>query len=275
MSLLDVERVKKGYSYLLKSDQRSILLSISRSLVPDRDNMRVILDKRKFSDEMKLMKYYTNMQKNRSLLSCIAPIAFTNSDTDEIIKQSSEAFNILSGKEVSLIQKLSLYVIVSEIMGNDIKQAVIDYNIDSSDKNKIIEFQKAKINIIMSLDKKDSINEIFANLCGESFLQIDIALLQELKMAMDSDTAFNYQNTNTFDIKMTEYILDIRNFKIKRSFYNEILNPLDMIKHSKDDCFYIPILGNVTVLQKEMESKILKMKIEAKSGIYDFKFIKN
>lgn len=276
MSFFDAKQIKKGYIHLLKSNQRNILLAISRCLVPDRDNMRVILDEARFSDELRLMKYYTNIQKNRSLLSCIAPIAFTNSNINEIIVQSSKAFKILTGHETDTVQKISMFVLLNDLKDADIKQELINFDKDIPDKKDIIEFQKAKIKMIISLDKKDYINEIFENLYQQDDIrENDLELFQELKAGMSEDMASDDEELNIFDRKMLDYIIDIRNFKITRSLYNEQVKPLDLIKHEKNDSFYIPVLGNVSVLDKVLEDNILKISIKAKSGVYDFKFIKN
>lgn len=276
MSFFDAKQIKKGYIHLLKSNQRNILLAISRCLVPDRDNMRVILDEARFSDELRLMKYYTNIQKNRSLLSCIAPIAFTNSNINEIIVQSSKAFKILTGHETDTVQQISMFVILNDLKDADIKQELINFDKDIPDKKDIIEFQKAKIKMIISLDKKDYINEIFENLYQQDDIrENDLELFQELKAGMSEDMASDDEELNIFDRKMLDYIIDIRNFKITRSLYNEQVKPLDLIKHEKNDSFYIPVLGNVSVLDKVLEDNILKISIKAKSGVYDFKFIKN
>lgn len=276
MSFFDAKQIEKGYIHLLKSNQRNILLAISRCLVPDRDNMRVILDEARFSDELRLMKYYTNIQKNRSLLSCIAPIAFTNSNINEIIVQSSKAFKILTGHETDTVQKISMFVLLNDLKDADIKQELINFDKDIPDKKDIIEFQKAKIKMIISLDKKDYINEIFENLYQQDDIrENDLELFQELKAGMSEDMASDDEELNIFDRKMLDYIIDIRNFKITRSLYNEQVKPLDLIKHEKNDSFYIPVLGNVSVLDKVLEDNILKISIKAKSGVYDFKFIKN
>lgn len=276
MSFFDASQIKKGYAHLLKSNQRSILLAVSRCLVPDRQNMRVVLDDRRFADELKLMKYYTNIKENRSLLSCIAPIAFTNNDVNEIMVQSLKAFKILTGIEADIMQRISLFVVINDMKDADMKQALISYDIDTQDKSSIIEFQKTKIKAIISLDKKDYKSEMLKNLYdNDQVLQNDLMILQELKSVMSPDTAFNDEDLNVLERKMTDYIMDIRNFKINRNLYNEQVNPLDLIKYDINENIYIPILGNISILGKELDGKILKMKIEARSGTYDFKFIKN
>ena len=264
-------------SILIEYEYNYLLKSLVRSLSSDTSTVSVKVDKARWKDELNLMKYYYDIKNNRSLAVCLAPIIIANRDINEILNEAVTAYNIMYKNSSSTA--LSIYVIILYILNEQIKPNLIAYQNDLEDSSEIIEFQRYKINLLM-LDDDDKIltfalNNLY-NLEDKSFYIKEKELIIRLRDIV-KEKLTNALETIEFNSNievLSDYLLNLRNMKIKRKAYEGKINPLDIIKMEINKEYTIPLIGNIKIIKKYFNENILLIEAVSKSESYTFRFKK-
>jgi hypothetical protein len=264
-------------SILIEYEYNYLLKSLVRSLSSDTSTVSVRVDKARWKDELNLMKYYYDIKNNRSLAVCLAPIIIANRDINEILNEAATAYNIMYKNSSSTA--LSIYVIILYILNEQIKPNLIAYQNDLEDSSEIIEFQRYKINLLM-LDDEDKIltfalNNLY-NLEDKSFYIKEKELIIKLRDIV-KEKLTNALETIEFNSNievLSDYLLNLRNMKIKRKAYEGKINPLDIIKMEINKEYTLPLIGNIKIIKKYFNENILLIEAVSKSESYTFRFKK-
>lgn len=264
-------------SILIEYEYNYLLKSLVRSLSSDTSTVSVRVDKARWKDELNLMKYYYDIKNNRSLAVCLAPIIIANRDINEILNEAATAYNIMYKNSSSTA--LSIYVIILYILNEQIKPNLIAYQNDLEDSSEIIEFQRYKINLLM-LDDEDKIltlalNNLY-NLEDKNFYIKEKELIIRLRDIV-KEKLTNALDTIEFNSSievLSDYLLNLRNMKIKRKAYEGKINPLDIIKMEINKEYTIPLIGNIKIIKKYFNENILLIEAVSKSENYTFRFKK-
>lgn len=264
-------------SILIEYEYNYLLKSLVRSLSSDTSTVSVRVDKARWKDELNLMKYYYDIKNNRSLAVCLAPIIIANRDINEILNEAVTAYNIMYKNSSSTA--LSIYVIILYILNEQIKPNLIAYQNDLEDSSEIIEFQRYKINLLM-LDDDDKIltfalNNLY-NLEDKSFYIKEKELIIRLRDIV-KEKLTNALETIEFNSNievLSDYLLNLRNMKIKRKAYEGKINPLDIIQMEINKEYTIPLIGNIKIIKKYFNENILLIEAVSKSESYTFRFKK-
>lgn len=264
-------------SILIEYEYNYLLKSLVRSLSSDTSTVSVKVDKARWKDELNLMKYYYDIKNNRSLAVCLAPIIIANRDINEILNEAVTAYNIMYKNSSSTA--LSIYVIILYILNEQIKPNLIAYQNDLEDSSEIIEFQRYKINLLM-LDDEDKIltfalNNLY-NLEDKSFYIKEKELIIRLRDIV-KEKLTNALETIEFNSNievLSDYLLNLRNMKIKRKAYEGKINPLDIIQMEINKEYTIPLIGNIKIIKKYFNENILLIEAVSKSESYTFRFKK-
>lgn len=264
-------------SILIEYEYNYLLKSLVRSLSSDTSTVSVKVDKARLKDELNLMKYYYDIKNNRSLAVCLAPIIIANRDINEILNEAVTAYNIMYKNSSSTA--LSIYVIILYILNEQIKPNLIAYQNDLEDSSEIIEFQRYKINLLM-LDDDDKIltfalNNLY-NLEDKSFYIKEKELIIRLRDIV-KEKLTNALETIEFNSNievLSDYLLNLRNMKIKRKAYEGKINPLDIIQMEINKEYTIPLIGNIKIIKKYFNENILLIEAVSKSESYTFRFKK-
>lgn len=264
-------------SILIEYEYNYLLKSLVRSLSSDTSTVSVKVDKARWKDELNLMKYYYDIKNNRSLAVCLAPIIIANRDINEILNEAVTAYNIMYKNSSSTA--LSIYVIILYILNEQIKPNLIAYQNDLEDSSEIIEFQRYKINLLI-LDDDDKIltfalNNLY-NLEDKSFYIKEKELIIRLRDIV-KEKITNALETIEFNSNievLSDYLLNLRNMKIKRKAYEGKINPLDIIQMEINKEYTIPLIGNIKIIKKYFNENILLIEAVSKSESYTFRFKK-
>jgi len=264
-------------SILIEYEYNYLLKSLVRSLSSDTSTVSVKVDKVRWKDELNLMKYYYDIKNNRSLAVCLAPIIIANRDINEILNEAVTAYNIMYKNSSSTA--LSIYVIILYILNEQIKPNLIAYQNDLEDSSEIIEFQRYKINLLM-LDDDDKIltfalNNLY-NLEDKSFYIKEKELIIRLRDIV-KEKLTNALETIEFNSNievLSDYLLNLRNMKIKRKAYEGKINPLDIIQMEINKEYTLPLIGNIKIIKKYFNENILLIEAVSKSESYTFRFKK-
>ncbi len=264
-------------SILIEYEYNYLLKSLVRSLSSDTSTVSVKVDKARWKDELNLMKYYYDIKNNRSLAVCLAPIIIANRDINEILNEAVTAYNIMYKNSSSTA--LSIYVIILYILNEQIKPNLIAYKNDLEDSSEIIEFQRYKINLLM-LDDDDKIltfalNNLY-NLEDKSFYIKEKELIIRLRDIV-KEKLTNALETIEFNSNievLSDYLLNLRNMKIKRKAYEGKINPLDIIQMEINKEYTLPLIGNIKIIKKYFNENILLIEAVSKSESYTFRFKK-
>ena len=264
-------------SILIEYEYNYLLKSLVRSLSSDTSTVSVKVDKARWKDELNLMKYYYDIKNNRSLAVCLAPIIIANRDINEILNEAVTAYNIMYKNSSSTA--LSIYVTILYILNEQIKPNLIAYKNDLEDSSEIIEFQRYKINLLM-LDDDDKIltfalNNLY-NLEDKSFYIKEKELIIRLRDIV-KEKLTNALETIEFNSNievLSDYLLNLRNMKIKRKAYEGKINPLDIIQMEINKEYTIPLIGNIKIIKKYFNENILLIEAVSKSESYTFRFKK-
>ena len=264
-------------SILIEYEYNYLLKSLVRSLSSDTSTVSVKVDKARWKDELNLMKYYYDIKNNRSLAVCLAPIIIANRDINEILNEAVTAYNIMYKNSSSTA--LSIYVIILYILNEQIKPNLIAYQNDLEDSSEIIEFQRYKINLLM-LDDDDKIltfalNNLY-NLEDKSFYIKEKELIIRLRDIV-KEKLTNALETIVFNSNievLSDYLLNLRNMKIKRKAYEGKINPLDIIQMEINKEYTLPLIGNIKIIKKYFNENILLIEAVSKSESYTFRFKK-
>ena len=264
-------------SILIEYESNYFLKSLVRSLSSDTSTVSVKVDKARWKDELNLMKYYYDIKNNRSLAVCLAPIIIANRDINEILNEAVTAYNIMYKNSSSTA--LSIYVIILYILNEQIKPNLIAYQNDLEDSSEIIEFQRYKINLLM-LDDDDKIltfalNNLY-NLEDKSFYIKEKELIIRLRDIV-KEKLTNALETIEFNSNievLSDYLLNLRNMKIKRKAYEGKINPLDIIQMEINKEYALPLIGNIKIIKKYFNENILLIEAVSKSESYTFRFKK-
>ena len=264
-------------SILIEYEYNYLLKSLVRSLSSDTSTVSVKVDKARWKDELNLMKYYYDIKNNRSLAVCLAPIIIANRDINEILNEAVTAYNIMYKHSSSTA--LSIYVIILYILNEQIKPNLIAYQNDLEDSSEIIEFQRYKINLLM-LDDDDKIltfalNNLY-NLEDKSFYIKEkelIIMLRDIVKEKLTNALETIEFNSNIEV-LSDYLLNLRNMKIKRKAYEGKINPLDIIQMEINKEYTIPLIGNIKIIKKYFNENILLIEAVSKSESYTFRFKK-
>ena len=264
-------------SILIEYEYNYLLKSLVRSLSSDTSTVSVKVDKARWKDELNLMKYYYDIKNNRSLAVCLAPIIIANRDINEILNEAVTAYNIMYKNSSSTA--LSIYVIILYILNEQIKPNLIAYQNDLEDSSEIIEFQRYKINLLMLDDDYKiltfALNNLY-NLEDKSFYIKEKELIIRLRDIV-KEKLTNALETIEFNSNievLSDYLLNLRNMKIKRKAYEGKINPLDIIQMEINKEYALPLIGNIKIIKKYFNENILLIEAVSKSEIYTFRFKK-
>ena len=264
-------------SILIEYEYNYLLKSLVRSLSSDTSTVSVKVDKARWKDELNLMKYYYDIKNNRSLAVCLAPIIIANRDINEILNEAVTAYNIMYKNSSSTA--LSIYVIILYIINEQIKPNLIAYQNDLEDSSEIIEFQRYKINLLMLDDDYKiltfALNNLY-NLEDKSFYIKEKELIIRLRDIV-KEKLTNALETIEFNSNievLSDYLLNLRNMKIKRKAYEGKINPLDIIQMEINKEYTLPLIGNIKIIKKYFNENILLIEAVSKSESYTFRFKK-
>jgi hypothetical protein len=264
-------------SILIEYEYNYLLKSLVRSLSSDTSTVSVKVDKARWKDELNLMKYYYDIKNNRSLAVCLAPIIIANRDINEILNEAVTAYNIMYKNSSSTA--LSIYVIILYILNEQIKPNLIAYKNDLEDSSEIIEFQRYKINLLMLDDDYKiltfALNNLY-NLEDKSFYIKEKELIIRLRDIV-KEKLTNALETIEFNSNievLSDYLLNLRNMKIKRKAYEGKINPLDIIQMEINKEYALPLIGNIKIIKKYFNENILLIEAVSKSESYTFRFKK-
>lgn len=270
MKPLDIAAIKEKTEILMHSDQRQMFLAVLKCLIPDSETMQVRVNHGRFREELLLMKYYGNKINNRSLVAAGAPVIFTNRNLPVILEEWETLFEKMTGKPPSPRQKLALFVWTMQMTGEDVKTALIAFHPMITDKKELIDFQKAKVEMILQMDHPQRQELLAKTLYEDETLRGKECEL----MSVLSGGRFDAGISCGVNTKVVDFLLDIRNFRIRRNRCKEQANPMAFIRFSEGEVHQVPLLGRVEVTKKIFAGQTLEIHLQGKSEHYIFRYRK-
>lgn len=279
MRILTAEEIREKVLQLLNSEQRQIFLALLRCLIPDAERMQVRLDCRRLKDEFLLMKYYGQPMNNRSLIAAGAPVIFINRDKNVILEELALLFVQMRGQAPGPGEKIALNLLTDILTGTEPKESLIVYNPPVKDRRELIEFQKAKVSLLLQAGRREW-QEILTELLYTSaeLAQSERKLLQQLTQRRDREVESEVlskkiqEERDEQSEKILQYFSNIRNFRISRVLYQDRTDPLVLIRLEEGETKLLPPLGKVKLIRKELTGEVLSIEVRAKTETYLFRY---
>lgn len=279
MRILAAEEIREKVLLLLDSEQRQIFLALLRCLIPDAERMQVRLDFRRLKDEFLLMKYYGQPMNNRSLIAAGAPVIFINRDKSVILEELALLFIQMRGQAPGPGEKIALNLLTDILTGTEPKESLIVYNPPAKDRRELIEFQKAKVALLLQAGRREW-EEILIDLLYTSaeLVQSERKLLQQLTRKREREIESELRNGNSREErgeqseKILRYFSNIRNFRISRALYQDRTDPLVLIRLEEGETTLLPPLGKVKLIRKELTGEVLSIEVRGKTESYLFRY---
>lgn len=272
MNHLSTQQMNRKINILLQSNKRQMAMAICRCLMPDSRAMIVRSDRNRLKDELVFMRYYGLEENNKSLIAAITPIVLVNRNPEVILEEMSFLFTQVNGKEPSYYEKILLYLLMQRLTEGEAKAAVLAWNPTITEKEQIIAFQKAKIKILMELDKKDiSLLVIEGLYCEQSLMEQEKDLLDQLSTRPPAGKE-DLPNPNP---KLLEFFSDVRNYRLTRYPYKDQGNPMAVIEMIEGKTYRLPPLGEVKIAKKTLIENVLTVDVIGRTENYTFRYRKN
>ena len=307
MALFDVATKGKGGPTHITD---LILVNI-KSLLPSVDYTRLSIDYRRYTEELKLWKYYRHGE-NRALINIleglephiywkekddtvyprIMPIILANTDYSNIKEEVIKNILFTTGNIETLIEGLLLSrLLYMNLLNNHniidkLKEEVINFKqdeflnkykkdyrlpIDQYQENYKVEFERNKIFALNTLNLAYS--NKFKTL--EDCIKLMVSEEEAKTIIGQSLKSFGENKTypdNSYYYSLANYIYLLRSKKINReSLKIEKYILPDVFSFQEGDEFYHSLLNSARVIKKKKVNKEMVVHLRVKSGNYIFK----
>lgn len=246
---------KQLFKNLAHYGNKNIVYLTTRTLFPDEEELKIKIDSLRLKDELELYKY-SREKGNPSIISSLTPLIIANPNMEKAIREAQNLYSLIR-KKLDDNNKAGITLLAYYIY-NLLEEAPEFSQLNLVDETKEAEviFQKTKIRLILN---SIEIEELIAELLEENDIEFNTKLLSSLKE--ENNLAEEYLEL------MASYFQKVSLFQIKSKPYNQILNIQDIFKMSAGAKGKAGIIGEFEILEKDEESKAIKIVISAKMGI--------
>ena len=304
------ELLKKSYINAFSINDnyiKNMIIINTKSLVDDKSQRCVKIDKNRLRDELIYYKFYGEKIKDINILNIFLPIIISNTNIkkseEEVLKVSN--YYVLYNKNDEykndfLIASLMYNNLIHSIIENKdieyeeimkkLKVTLIEF-IHGMEKSDAIKFEMKRIQVLQTIDRyidlkvmdyeeKSLINNLL-NIIYDIYIcdrETNIDGVKSIKKSILSILGFDIKDSIDnidFIISMAEYIVKLRKYKINKKEYNLKSDPRYLINLNIEDEIQDPILNNIKVLSRNYSNNILTIEVGSKSGNYKFKFKKS
>ncbi|MEJ8554047.1 hypothetical protein [Tepidibacter sp. Z1-5] len=306
-------RIKNSYIYSFVNNKKYLndfIKIVTKCLIDDKTTKTVYIDYHRFREELVFYKYYGERNDDYIYdITYVLPIILSNINLErsqaEVIKNVSYYCKL--HKEdvknydyiiVSISYNFLIHTLIKdknkdfkELLQN-IKEHVIGFALDKDiDKKDIIKFERSRIKFIQKIDKciDEKIEELREESIIDGFFRIIYQVyvkdidennqsLLSLKNSILGILAFEFDSLNISDLNfiksLADYIIRLRKYEIHKKEYTQNTHPRELIDLNIGESLYNPILNNITVIDKNIKDDRLHIKVNSKSGEYEFEFKK-
>lgn len=304
------ELLKKSYINAFSINDnyiKNMIIINTKSLVDDKSQRCVKIDKNRLRDELIYYKFYGEKIKDINILNIFLPIIISNTNIkkseEEVLKVSN--YYVLYNKNDEykndfLIASLMYNNLIHSIIENKdieyeeimkkLKVTLIEF-IHGMEKSDAIKFEMKRIQVLQTIDRyidlkvmdyeeKSLINNLL-NIIYDIYIcdrETNIDGVKSIKKSILSILGFDIKDSIDnidFIISMAEYIVKLRKYKINKKEYNLKSDPRYLINLNVEDETQDAILNNIKVLSRNYSNNILTIEVGSKSGNYKFKFKKS
>ena len=304
------ELLKKSYINAFSINDnyiKNMIIINTKSLVDDKSQRCVKIDKNRLRDELIYYKFYGEKIKDINILNIFLPIIISNTNIkkseEEVLKVSN--YYVLYNKNDEykndfLIASLMYNNLIHSIIENKdieyeeimkkLKVTLIEF-IHGMEKSDAIKFEMKRIQVLQTIDRyidlkvmdyeeKSLINNLL-NIIYDIYIcdrETNIDGVKSIKKSILSILGFDIKDSIDnidFITSMAEYIVKLRKYKINKKEYNLKSDPRYLINLNVEDETQDAILNNIKVLSRNYSNNILTIEVGSKSGNYKFKFKKS
>ncbi len=203
---------------------KEIMLMTTRSLVPIKNEHRVVVDGFRYKNEIKLYRYL--VKKNfASITSSLIPLIITNENIEKAIEEAEKLFKLIR-KNISIKNKIGITMLCYYLFfTQEIDTEFTSFTMKNGSKEEEIEFQKEKINIILG---KKTLNDVILNCLEESDIEPNRILLEKLKMNSLKKTKDEaYSSIELYLKKLCNYEAGPKKIREEFSIENILKTPIN------------------------------------------------
>lgn len=285
---------------------QDLIIINTKCLVDDKTQRYVYIDNNRLKDELRYYNFYGNKPSYDDILNILLPLILANTNIqkgeDEVVsliqkylkylKKEHNTFEYIIG--AVMYNALIHYLLDDKnIEYGDLlqllKEKIIGFSIELEKLN-MIKFQMARINAIQLIDNYIDLKvedyqdkKIIRNLLNIIYdIYIEernvsnigvLSIKKSILSILGEEPNLNMDNIDFLE-QMSHYIIKIRKYAINKKTYNLNSDPRNLIKYNKGDIISDAILNKINIVSKELHHNILNIKVQSKSGEYDFKFKK-
>lgn len=245
---------KTIYQNIAELGNKEIVYLVTRSLFPIEEDLEVKVDILRLSDELELYKYFLHKGKG-SIISALMPLILSNSAYEKAVNNTYDLYKLVR-KKLTLRNKIGVNLLVYYIFS--IEDDTIEFSKISmieSTKKEEVEFQKAKIDIILN---KISIEEAIVDFLDEKQIEMNLELLQRSNEDIIHEDDYLY--------KMSLYFQKVCLFQIKKKPYIEKINMSKLFSSEVNQVYYSPLIGEYCIKSKKNIDEITIIMLDAKMG---------
>lgn len=243
------------YQNIAESGNKDIVYLVTRSLFPIEKDLEVKVDAARLSDELELYKYFLHKGKG-SIISALMPLILSNSVYEKAVNNTYDLYELIR-KKLTLRNKTGINLLVYYVFS--LEDDTIEFskiNMIQSTKKEQVEFQKAKIDIILN---RISIEEAIVDFLDEKQMDMNLELLQR---SNNEDII----HEDDYLYKMSLYFQKVCLFQIKKKPYIEKINMSKLFSSELNQVYYSPLIGEYCIKSRKNIDEITIIMLNAKMG---------
>ena len=245
---------KRIYQNIAEFGNKDIVYMITRSLFPVEQDLEVKVDARRLSDELELYRYFLNKGKG-SIMSALMPLILSNPVYEKAVKNTYDLYELIR-KKLTLKNRIGINLLVYRVFSIEDPDIVFSkINMTGGTREEEVEFQKAKIDIILN---KISIEDAIIDFIEEKQIEMNLGLLQRF----DEDII----HEDDYLFKMSLYFQKICLFQIKKKPYIDKINMSKLFSSELDNVYTSPLIGEYVIKRKKNVDGITTIALSAKMG---------
>ena len=245
---------KRIYQNIAEFGNKDIVYMITRSLFPVEQDLEVKVDARRLSDELELYRYFLNKGKG-SIMSALMPLILSNPVYEKAVKNTYDLYELIR-KKLTLKNRIGINLLVYRVFSIEDPDIVFSkINMTGGTREEEVEFQKAKIDIILN---KISIEDAIIDFIEEKQIEMNLGLLQRF----DEDVI----HEDDYLFKMSLYFQKICLFQIKKKPYIDKINMSKLFSSELDNVYTSPLIGEYVIKSKKNVDGITTIALSAKMG---------
>lgn len=283
-----------------------LIIINTKCLIDDKIQRYVYVDNNRLKDELRYYNFYGEKPSYDDILSILLPLILSNTNIqkseDEVIsliqkyvkyfKKDDKLFEYIIG--ALMYNALIHYILDNKNIEYEqllqlLKEKIIGFSIEL-EKLSMVKFQMTRIKTIQLIDNYiDSKVENYEN--GKIIINLlnviydiyieerkvsNIGILSMKKSILSilgEEPNLNIDNIDFIE-QMSHYIIKLRKYVINKKTYNLNSDPRNLIKYNEGEIVSDTILNKINIVSKELQDNILHIKVNSKSGEYNFKFKK-